>query len=86
MDPFANHSQSLDAPIRGAEAIVPDDAIDLPTLPRAIYVGAGGDISVTLADGDTVTLAAVPAGSFLPLRVSRVFTTGTTAGAMLALW
>ena len=36
--------------------------------------------------GAEVTLAAVPAGALLPLRVSRVLASGTTATALVALW
>lgn len=86
MDPFASHSQSLNAPIRAGQSVTPDDGSDLPALPRALYVGSGGDLSVVLADGGTLTFAGVPGGALLPLRAARVRASGTTAGAILALW
>jgi len=44
----------------------------------ALYTSAGGDIKVTMAGDTDVTFAAVPAGTFLPIQVIRVFATGTT--------
>jgi hypothetical protein len=35
--------------------------------------------------GDTVTLAGVPAGTFLPVRVIKVLSTGTTASSIVGL-
>lgn len=62
MDPFKDYSDSLTSPIRSAQSVTPDDAADLSVLPRALYVGAAGDLHVTMAGGQEVTFAAVPAG------------------------
>jgi len=51
-----------------------------------LYVGVGGNVTVRTAGGDDVTFTDVPSGSFMPVQVIRVFTTGTTASAILALW
>lgn len=51
-----------------------------------LYVGGAGDVTVITMGGDQVTLTAVPAGSFVPVQVTRVLSTGTTATDMLALW
>ncbi|MDO5759062.1 MAG: hypothetical protein Q4P24_16650 [Rhodobacterales bacterium] len=86
MDTFSSHSQSLNAPIRSGAPVTPSNSADLPVLPRALYIGGGGDISMILAGGETITLKSVPAGAMLPLRASRVRQTGTTATALVALW
>jgi hypothetical protein len=39
-----------------------------------------------MLDGSVVTIANVPNGTMLPLRVDRVLATGTTAGAILGFW
>lgn len=57
---------------------------DLPDIPRALWVGTGGDLAVTLASGDVI-LKAVPAGSLLPIKPSRVLAVGTTAADIVAL-
>lgn len=86
MDTFISHNQSLDAPARAAAPVAPSDAADLPVLPRALYVGQGGDLAVTMADGQAAVFAGLSAGSLLPVRAARVRATGTTAGAIVALW
>jgi hypothetical protein len=52
-----------------------------------LYVGTAGDVRVLTIGGDTVTFTAVPAGTFMPVSVKRVYSTGTVAAAsILALW
>lgn len=84
-DIYDDRSSGLESPGYDAATVVPDDAADLPTASRAIYVGTGGDVSVTLVGGGQVVLRNVPPG-FLPLRVARVHATGTTAADILAVW
>ena len=43
-------------------------------------------ITVTVDDGDVVTFSGVPAGDVLPVLVRRVWSTGTTATNMVAVW
>lgn len=69
-----------------AAAVTPSDSADLTYDTRALYVGGAGDISIITENGQTVTLVGVPAGSFLPISVSRVRATGTTATNIVAFW
>jgi hypothetical protein len=76
------------APAITFAAVTPADA-DLPKYPtRALYIGNGGNVSVT--DGgatpSTVTFFNVPAGTVLPVQVTRVNTTSTTASNIVALY
>jgi hypothetical protein len=86
MDKFADYPTSLTAPARDGLQVTPDDVTDLPVLPRAIYVGSGGDLSVRMAGGQSIAFQNIPAGSFLPIRAQRVNLTGTTATGLLAIW
>lgn len=86
MDKFANFPTTPISPARGGMPVIPNDAAELTQISRALYIGQGGDVNVTLADGDGVTFEAVPAGSLLPIRASAVLATGTTASGILALW
>lgn len=54
---------------------------------RGLYVGGAGNIAI-LAPGDAspVTLSGVPAGTFLPVSARRVYSTGTTATGIVALY
>jgi hypothetical protein len=66
--------------------ISPDDIATLPFVPRAIYVGGAGDISVMMFDGSIVIFTAAVAGTVLPLRVIKVFKTGTTAFNLVGMF
>ena len=54
-----------------------------------LYVGGAGDVKVMTASGDVVEFQNVPAGTFMPVQVLRVYATGhTTAAAtnIVAMW
>jgi hypothetical protein len=51
-----------------------------------LYVGSFGDVKVRTIGGDDVTFKNVQAGTFLPVQVIRVFSTGTTSTDIVALW
>ncbi len=67
-------------------AIVPHDTDPLPVVPKAFYVGTGGDIVVRGIGGDQdVTFRNCLAGMTLCVRASHVRATGTTAADLVAL-
>lgn len=86
MDSFSSFPTTPNSPARSALMVVPSDTNPLPQVSRAVYVGQGGDLSVVMAGGETVTFEAVVAGSLLPIRVNRVNATSTTAASILSLW
>lgn len=86
MDTFSKHSRSLTSPPEEAAAVVPDDMTDLARVTRAVYVGNGGDLRVRMLRGGVVTFAGVPDGSLIPMRVSQIYATGTTASDIVGLW
>lgn len=53
---------------------------------RAVWVGGAGDIAITYLDGSSDTLHAIPAGTMLPIRVTQVLSTGTTASLISGLF
>lgn len=85
-DSFENNSTGLSSPIKDASAVIPNDAADLSSSTRGIWVGGAGDINVDLVGSGTVVIAGVPAGTLLPLRVKRIRSTNTTATLIVALW
>ena len=86
-DVFAGAVDSATAPATHALAVVPDDSNALNAVPKALYVGGGGDIVMRGVNGASdVTWKAVPAGTILPFRASHVRATGTSATAILALY
>ena len=50
-----------------------------------LYIGVSGDLKVTTAGGDDVTFKNVPVG-FFPVQVLKVWSTGTAASEIIALW
>lgn len=69
----------------GAIAVTPSDSTILQVT-RGLYVGSAGDVAVEMTDGQTVTFTSVQAGTVLPLQVTKVLSTGTTAGNIIALY
>lgn len=75
-------------PALSAAAVVPDDVADLPNYSRMLYVGVGGsgkDVHVTTINGSEVTFKNVPTG-ILMVQAQKVWSAGTTATEILALW
>lgn len=57
----------------------------IPTC-RSIYVGAGGNIKVDMRNGVAgLTFVGAVTGSTLPIDVSKVYTSGTTASSLIIL-
>lgn len=79
-------AEGLTSPADNAAAVTPSDSTDLAFNSRALYVGGAGNLVVTMAGGGDVTFTAVPAGSILPIRVSRVKATSTTATSIVNLY
>jgi hypothetical protein len=68
-----------------AASVTPNDGADLARPAYGLYVGTSGDVRVTLIGGDTITFSSVPVGIF-DIAVKRVFSTGTTASSIIALY
>lgn len=78
-----------------AQVVTPNDSQDLVLSGGVItgidngaclYIGTGGNITITTIGGQTVTLNNLADGVFVPIQVKRVFATGTTASDILALY
>lgn len=66
-------------------AITPSDTVDCAAVTRKVYVGGAGALTVITKAGTTLTFAAVPAGTTIDLRISRVMATGTVATSIVGL-
>lgn len=69
-----------------AFAITPNDSSNLSAVTTALYIGFTGDVSL-ICSGDTtpVTFSNVHGGTFLPLQVKRVTSSGTTASGIVGV-
>lgn len=70
-------------PARDGFTVSPSDSGTISA--RALYVGGAGDVKVNTAGGTTLTFSAVPAGTVLPVQISRVWEADTTATLMVGL-
>ncbi len=77
-NPFENRSLSLRGPATDMAPITPSDTADLVNVAVALYVETGGAIAFTSVAGHD-RVVTVGDNSILPVGVSRVLTTGTTA-------
>ncbi len=82
----ANNSDisGLDSPASNAAAVTTHDTNELTYVTRGLYIGGAGSVVVTIGGSD-VTFSGVPAGTILPIRVTKV-KTASTATLIVALW
>ena len=85
-DAFDGFAPGLLTPGQNAASVTPNDSTDLSYCSRGVYVGAQGNLKVTLVGGDTVTFVGLAAGIVHPIRAMRIWSTGTTATGIIAVW
>jgi hypothetical protein len=88
MSDYADYDSDSTSPPAHAALVTPSDSTDLTDVTRAICFGTAGAIKVTTAGGETVVIpsGALVAGIQHPMRLKRVFSTGTTAASIVAWW
>ena len=76
-----------------AAAVSPSDTVDIPSVTGGtsnngcvLYIGGFGNLKVETVGGDLITFVGVNGGSFFPVQVTKVYSTGTTATDIIALW
>ena len=84
-DPFDGATTGLESPALQLAPVVPNDSTDLVTPSRALAVSQSGLVQITTITGQTGTVF-VAAGVPFPIRVRRVWASGTTASGIVALW
>jgi|HubBroStandDraft_3_1064219.scaffolds.fasta_scaffold31137_2 hypothetical protein len=81
-----------DSPAGAVFAVTPSDSAVLPNgTCRGLYIGVTGNIQVTSPDsggasGEAVVFVGLPAGTILPVQVTQVWNTNTTASSIVALY
>lgn len=85
-DPFSG-VDSLVAPATRAAAVIPHDSNPLTDIPKALFVGTGGSLTMRGVNGSADQIwKNVPDGAILPFRARYVRATGTSAADILALY
>ena len=64
----------------------PNDATDLTDMANAIYVGTGGDLRIAGEDGNDEIFKNVPDGFIFAGRITRVYSTDTTADDLILIY
>lgn len=84
LNPYAGSGGDLLSPAADGVAITPSDTVDLTVAPRRLWIGGAGNVKINTLAGNPLTYTAVPAGTYLTIRASRIFATGTTATNIIA--
>ena len=85
-DRFESQIDSLTQPARNAFTITPHASNEIDPLPKALFVGNGGNVTLRAADGGAdVVFKNVPSGGYLMVRARYVRATGTTATDIVGL-
>jgi len=85
VDKFSSLPDEPGQPSRRPYAITPSDSVTLPIVPKGIYVGTGGDVTLRGCDADVdVTYKNLADGAYIAVRASHVKATGTTASNLIA--
>lgn len=84
VDRYMGTGDDLLSPASDGAAVVPDDNTDLATASKRLWVGAAGNVTLITVRGTTLTYTAVPAGTYLMVRATRVKATGTSANNIVA--
>ena len=83
-DAFAQYQIGLESPAIRVLTVTPSDTDDLAETSRAINVATSGTVRVTTVKGTTATVF-VAAGIAFPIRVTRIWSSGTTASNIVVL-
>lgn len=84
----AYRTANATAPAHEAFVVSTSDSTLLPCT-RSLYIGGAGNVAVYMAGGEnpsSVIFYSVAAGTILPIQVTKVLSTGTTATNILALY
>lgn len=72
-------------PSRSGFVVTPDDETEFRRT-KGIWVGGAGNMAVTMADGTAFMISGIQAGSLLPISVTQVRATGTTATLIVGFY
>ena len=85
VDLFKKNKKTYDSSSSILFTITPHDINELTYITRAIYVGVPGNVAVQDINGNDVTFSNAPSGLQIPIRLRKIYATGTTAGALIGL-
>lgn len=75
----------INAPAYTISVLTKSDTTTYDPPLRSLYVGGVGDVNVVCPDGSTAIFSAVPVGTIIPVIVSKLMSTSTTATLVVGL-
>ena len=82
-----NPSNVLVPNAQNAAAVTKSDSTVFTNPTLGLWVGGVGDVAVRMYGSQTsVTFAAIPSGTMLPIQVDKVLSAGTSATSIVRLW
>lgn len=89
-DQFSKQKAMLDSSAFDGFTVTSNNTTVFSQPTRALYVGVGGNIAVTMVgynnSNTALTFVGVQAGTVLPIRVQQVKRTGTTANSIIGMF
>ncbi len=86
VDRFDSQTDTASQPAREAFAITPHATNEIDPLPKAIYVGTAGDVTLRAAgSASDVLFKNVAAGQIIDVRARYIRVAGTTAADIVGL-
>lgn len=77
---YTEFTDDVSAPSLAPFSVVPNDTTELPVVPKRIYVGSGGNVTLRGVNGTAdVVYKNVGSGVYLNVRAQFIRATGTTA-------
>lgn len=88
---FKNVYRGIESPGSVGFAVTPNNTNLLQGVTRSIWVGGAGNVQVDMVDPDingnyTILISGIAAGTFLPLSVTRIHSTNTTATLIVGFY
>jgi hypothetical protein len=85
-DSFSNYTKSIDGPLTSCRLLTPSTSVDLSFIPRALYVCATSEVTISFIDIDDNTISGyiVSPSTYHPIRIKRLLS--ATAGSVVFGW
>jgi hypothetical protein len=83
---MSSHKNGMTYSCDHAAVVTKSDTAKLPRTSRFLFIGGAGNLRVTTAAGDTLTINSIANSTVLPLEVTQVHSLSTTATSLVAMW
>ena len=85
-DRFERFYTNLKSPAKNAFHITPSDSANLTIATRSLYIGGAGTVKFDTVGGETITITGALAGTILPVRINKVYSSNTSATGLVGFY